>query len=107
MTSVNTGDVIGSSQDGKVLALPRYNQGALLWSRDRPGGPMPLGPQGDVRSCAVSPDGRWVATGSHSLTRVFVKVARSFPKRDELNFVISGFSGVAGSRRICPAWPLA
>jgi hypothetical protein len=29
---------------------------------------MPLGPQQDVRCCAVSPDGRWVATGSHGST---------------------------------------
>src|SRR5262249_14436529 len=28
---------------------------------------FPLGPQNDVRSCAVSPDGRWVATGTHGL----------------------------------------
>src|SRR5262249_41221489 len=26
-----------------------------------------VGPQEDVRYCAVSPDGRWVATGSHEL----------------------------------------
>jgi Flp pilus assembly protein TadD len=28
-----------------------------------------LGPQEDVRSCAVSPDGRWVATGNHTNTQ--------------------------------------
>jgi serine/threonine protein kinase/WD40 repeat protein len=56
----------GSSADGRVLAIPNYTQGALLLHRDRPGAAMVLGPQEDVRACAVSPDGRWVATGNHS-----------------------------------------
>jgi hypothetical protein len=47
-----------------VLAIANYSLGAAVfiqsanrWIR--------LGPQEDVRFCAVSPDGRWVATGSH------------------------------------------
>jgi WD40 repeat protein len=58
-------DLHGSSRDGQILAIPNYGQGALLLHRDRPGQPLALGPQEDVRQCAVSPDGRWVATGSH------------------------------------------
>jgi serine/threonine protein kinase/WD40 repeat protein len=55
----------GSSADGSVLAIPALNRGALLLRRDRPGPPAALGPHDGVRYCAVSPDGRWVATGSH------------------------------------------
>jgi WD40 repeat protein len=55
----------GSSADGRVLAIPNRHRGALLLHRDRRRPPVVLGPQEDVRSCAVSPDGRWVATGSH------------------------------------------
>jgi serine/threonine protein kinase/WD40 repeat protein len=57
----------GSSPDGRVLAIPKPHsqEGALLLCRDRAGPPVALGPQQDVRRCAVSPDGRWVATASH------------------------------------------
>jgi WD40 repeat protein len=48
-----------------LIAIPNYNQGALLWQRAAKR-KLPLAPQGDVRYCAVSPNGRWVATGSHS-----------------------------------------
>jgi tetratricopeptide (TPR) repeat protein len=35
-----------------------------VWHRDRPGKLIRLTPHDDVRSVSVSPDGRWVATGS-------------------------------------------
>jgi tetratricopeptide (TPR) repeat protein len=53
----------GSSADGRVLAIPSYSRGALVLRRSE-NRLVTLGPQEDVRSCAVSPDGRWVATGS-------------------------------------------
>jgi hypothetical protein len=62
---------IAQSRDGRVLAHANFD-GAVLWHRDRPGQPMHLGPHGDVRYIAVSPDGRWVATGSHNGTAVKV-----------------------------------
>jgi tetratricopeptide (TPR) repeat protein len=55
----------GSSLNGRIVAIPNLNRGALLLNRDRPGPPLVLGPQQDTRRCAVSPDGRWVATGNH------------------------------------------
>ena len=58
------GMMLGSSSDGKVVAIPNFSGGALLWKRDLDR-ISNLEPQHDVRSCAVSPDGRWVATGSH------------------------------------------
>jgi WD40 repeat protein len=54
-----------SSPDVNLVAIPNFNQGALLWQRGA-NRMLPLAPQDDVRCCAVSPDGRWVATGSHS-----------------------------------------
>jgi WD40 repeat protein len=53
------------SLDGRVLANAN-GAGALLWHQDRPGRPIHLGPHGDVRNVTVSPNGRWVATGSHN-----------------------------------------
>lgn len=40
---------------------------AHLWKRGDASPFRALGPQGEVRHCAVSPDGRWVATGSHGV----------------------------------------
>jgi hypothetical protein len=51
------------SDDGKTLALAQYDH-ALVLHQDRPGPPVPLQPLEDVRShIAITPDGRWVATG--------------------------------------------
>jgi hypothetical protein len=58
----------GRSADGRVVALPDFYRGAVLLHLDSQRR-LRLGPQEDVRSCAVSPDGRWVATGSHNLSQ--------------------------------------
>jgi serine/threonine protein kinase/WD40 repeat protein/tetratricopeptide (TPR) repeat protein len=52
------------SADGRVAALPWYN-GALVVHRGESRRLVRLGPQYDVRGTRVSPDGRWVVTGSH------------------------------------------
>jgi WD40 repeat protein/tRNA A-37 threonylcarbamoyl transferase component Bud32 len=57
------GDVHGFSRDGRILAIPYRNLGAVLLHRA--GRRRLLGPRQDVRFSAVSPDGRWVATGNH------------------------------------------
>jgi WD40 repeat protein len=54
---------LACSGDGRVLASPQ-GWGALVLHRDRPGKPVRLEPHDDVRYVAVSPDGRWIATGS-------------------------------------------
>jgi WD40 repeat protein len=36
-----------------------------VWRHDRPEELISLGPHYDVRTVSISPDGRWVATGSH------------------------------------------
>jgi WD40 repeat protein len=63
--SVNS-QLPGASADCRVLALPNLNRGAIVLRRDE-NRTLLLGPQEDVRHCAVSPDGSWVATGSHWL----------------------------------------
>jgi serine/threonine protein kinase/WD40 repeat protein len=53
-----------ASRDGHILSLP-HPKGAVAFNRESAGQPVFLGPQSDVRNCAVSPDGSWVVTGSH------------------------------------------
>jgi hypothetical protein len=55
----------GHSADAHVLAFPKLDDGAreLLLPE---GKEVALAPQEDVRHCAVSPDGAWIATGSHN-----------------------------------------
>ena len=62
-----TGDV-GKATDGRVLAFPENKNGAreLLLPEGRE---FQLTPQEDVRHCAVSPDGSWIATGSHGAVK--------------------------------------
>jgi serine/threonine protein kinase/WD40 repeat protein/tetratricopeptide (TPR) repeat protein len=55
--------------DGQVVAVPLFNDGALLIHRGPPRSTFRLGPQYDVRHAQVSPDGRWVATRSHWIDR--------------------------------------
>ncbi len=59
---------VSGTLDGRVLAVADYSRGALVLDRTT-NRVIRLGPQTDVRSCAVSPDGRWVATGSHGATK--------------------------------------
>jgi serine/threonine protein kinase/WD40 repeat protein len=65
---------IAQSRDGRVLAHANFD-GALLFDPDRPGQPIHLRPHEDARYVTVSPDGCWVATGSHSGTAVKVWAA--------------------------------
>jgi WD40 repeat protein len=58
----------GSNSDGQTLVTPDFSRGAVVVHRARPSHTVRLRPQQDVRNCAVSPDGRWVATGSHENT---------------------------------------
>ena len=60
----------------KWLPSPGF-RGGLVWHQDRPDNPIPLSPHKDSRSIAVSPDGRWVATGSHLGTKVKISDART------------------------------
>jgi WD40 repeat protein len=59
------GVTVGVDDARQIFALPNGDRGAVRWSPDQPERFVALQPQQDVRTCAVSPDGRWIATGSH------------------------------------------
>jgi eukaryotic-like serine/threonine-protein kinase len=56
----------GASADGRILAIPFAQRGAIVLYRDG-NRKVRLEPQHDVHDCAVSRDGQWVATGTYSL----------------------------------------
>jgi serine/threonine protein kinase/WD40 repeat protein len=98
LSAARSSDGHGSSADGSVLAIPNYGEGALLLRRDRPGAPLVLGPQEDVRHCAVSPDGRWVATGNHHDSQgIGAKVWEADSGQLLKDLRIPGFCGVGFS----------
>jgi WD40 repeat protein/tRNA A-37 threonylcarbamoyl transferase component Bud32 len=57
-------DPPATSPDGRILVIPNYSKGALVLRP--PNDWRALAPREDVRYCAVSPDGRWIATGNHN-----------------------------------------
>jgi serine/threonine protein kinase/WD40 repeat protein len=71
-----SGTQIACSRDGRVLASAQ-RWGALVLHADRPDRPVRLEPHEDARAVAVSPDGRWVVTGSQHSTGVRVWEART------------------------------
>jgi WD40 repeat protein len=80
--------------DGRLLALANVDS-ALLVDPDRPDHPIPIGRQGDMRYVALSPDGRWLATGSHHEPGVQVWDARNGKRAADLP--CDGWSEVAFS----------
>jgi serine/threonine protein kinase/WD40 repeat protein len=54
-----------ASADARVVAVPLGRE-AVVIHRGRPGPPVRLAPQYDLRFAAVSPDGQRVVTGSHT-----------------------------------------
>jgi serine/threonine protein kinase/WD40 repeat protein/tetratricopeptide (TPR) repeat protein len=86
------------STDGQTIAIPNFKRGAVVLHRNQPACTLLLQPQEDVRSCAVSPDGRWVATGSHGNTDgVAAKVWEAATGRPVKGFSVSRFCSVAFS----------
>jgi WD40 repeat protein/tRNA A-37 threonylcarbamoyl transferase component Bud32 len=91
-----TNDLCGGSVDGRVLAIPRYYQATTVWHR--PDRWLKLAPREDVRMCAVSPDGRWIATGSHnSVTGIGATVWDATDGRPEKDFHVGGMCPVGFS----------
>ena len=86
------GRQIASSFDGRVLASAQYD-GGLVLHRDRADPPIALGRHVDARHIAVSPDGRWVATGSHNGTKVKIWHAQSGKPEKELPVEIGSMVG--------------
>jgi serine/threonine protein kinase/WD40 repeat protein len=60
-----TRDAFAITPDGRTVAAAMYNEGGLVVDVQNPERTRWLSPHRDVRYIAVSPDGRWVVTGSH------------------------------------------
>jgi WD40 repeat protein/tetratricopeptide (TPR) repeat protein len=87
----------GASADGRVLAIPSYSRGALVLRRSE-NRVLVLEPQEDVRVCAVSPDGRWIATGSHvAIKGPGAKVWDAESGRHVRDLPVGGYCGVGFS----------
>jgi serine/threonine protein kinase/WD40 repeat protein len=56
--------IISTSRDGQVIAMCRGPEGGLVFRAGTPAVRRWLNPHDSVTSIAVSPDGRWVVTGS-------------------------------------------
>jgi WD40 repeat protein/tetratricopeptide (TPR) repeat protein len=108
------GGKVVSNRDGRVVVAVYFHQGTYAFLRDRPNRPIHLGPQADVRSAAVSPDGHWAATCSWSSPSpsVFVwdlETGRRVTALDvagmsEARFSPSGRSLVTISPGACKLW---
>ena len=62
-----TQDGFAITQDGRTIAAAMYNDGGLVFDAQNPQRARWLRPHRDVRYIAISPDGRWVVTGSHGV----------------------------------------
>ncbi len=60
-----TQDGFAITPDGRTIAAAMYNDGGLVFDARNPRRLRWLRPQPDVRHIAISPEGRWVVTGSH------------------------------------------
>jgi hypothetical protein len=101
------------SNDGRTVAVAQYSQ-VLVLHGDRPGRPVVLQPTVGVRQqLSISPDGRWVATGSHGGGDVIVWEARTgrVVKRQRVvnDFCLAQFTPdgkrlLAGTGDLCKFW---
>jgi serine/threonine protein kinase/WD40 repeat protein len=66
-----TWDGFACSKDGRSIALAIYNGGGMVFDAENPDRRRFL-PQRDTRSIALSPDGRWAVTSSHTYSSVKV-----------------------------------
>jgi serine/threonine protein kinase/WD40 repeat protein len=62
-----TRDGFAITPDGRTIAAAMHHDGGLVFDARNPQSARWLGPQRDVRNIAISPDGRWVVTGSHGI----------------------------------------
>ena len=61
-----TADGFAGSQDGRLTAMAIYSGGGLVFDPDHPTDSRRFLPHSDARGLAVSLDGRWVVTDSHT-----------------------------------------
>jgi WD40 repeat protein len=101
------------SRDGRTIVVARYSRVVVLHA-DRPDRPVVLQPTVDVRQqISISPDGRWIATGSHGGGDVLVWEARTgrLVKRKRFvnafclaQFTPDGKKLLVGTRELCRFW---
>jgi len=92
--NTSMGTIAGSNPDGQVICVQDLDGGTLLWRRATQK-TVSLGPHHDVRSVAVSPNGKWAATGSHELKAgPGAKVWDAETGRHVADFPVGGFCGV-------------
>jgi serine/threonine protein kinase/WD40 repeat protein len=87
---------IAINRDGRVMASAQ-GWGALVRHADIGDKLIRLAPQHDARWVAVSPEGEWIATGSHSDTDVYVKIWEARTGRHVADLPVEGGSGVSFS----------
>lgn len=75
---------LACSRDGQVVVTVARGQGAVILDRDRPALRQPLLNHGNSAYVAVSPDGRWLATGTQTGNRVKIWDAKSEQLAHEL-----------------------
>jgi serine/threonine protein kinase/WD40 repeat protein len=92
---VKNRESVGISADGQTIAIPDRSRGAVVMHRGPSARTIRLQPQQDVAVCAVSPDGHWVATGSHGNTDGFgAKVWNAATGELVKEFPVPGSCGV-------------
>jgi hypothetical protein len=101
------------SRDGRTIAVAQHSR-VLLLHADQPDRPVILAPTGSVRQqVSISPDGQWVATGSHGGDGVHVWQARTgrlvksqpFPDRGSIvQFTPDGKRLLFGTLEKCRFW---
>jgi len=88
----------GISADCQIVAIPAFNRGTVLVHRGPPSRRIDLRPQEDVRTCAISRDGRWIASGSHNSSDGFgAKVWDAASGAEVKKFPVLGLCRVAFS----------
>jgi serine/threonine protein kinase/WD40 repeat protein len=65
LQSRGTQDRFAITPDGRTIVAAMYNDGGLVFDAQNPENARWLRPHRDVRTIAISPDGRCVVTGSH------------------------------------------
>jgi eukaryotic-like serine/threonine-protein kinase len=61
-----TTDEFSGSRDGRLVAMPVYPVGGVVFDPECPARSQRFLPHHDARGIVVSPDGRWVVTSSHT-----------------------------------------
>jgi len=88
------GGRLAQSADGSVVAVAT-RAGASIWLAKENRHLSVAGAQSDVRFCAVSPDGRWVATGSGDLLQgAGAKIWNATTGKLAAQLPLGGFCGV-------------